>query len=153
MGYPQITYPAAAPTTTLSFTLPPKKKPGTYPIGDQEGVGAASITLSGLRQVLLYREDDFYHLFMEDVPWADMPNWALFISFALTGQSFLYYPDSAGTAYDEYWLEDLGGSARSSSTINNSSSSSQAFNPQESDRQHATFELVFRKVPGGLTHG
>lgn len=147
--YPAIIYPASPPSpgtqTTLNFTLPPVKKPGPYPAADQEGVGVSSISLSGQRQVVWYRNDQFLHLIMDDVPWADMAAWQVFIQYAQQGGSFLYYPDATGTAYDEYWLEDSGGSARAGSAIS-------AWNPTMSDRQHAQFELVLRKVPGGLTH-
>ena len=74
-----------------------------------------------------------------------MAMWQTFIQYALQGGSFLYYPDTGGTAYDEYWLEDSGGSARASAAMN-------AWNPKMGDRMHATFELVLRKIPGGLTH-
>ena len=147
--YPKILYPAVAtsPTTqtTLTFTLPPVKKPGPYPVQDQEGVGAVSLAVSGLRQVMWYRTDQFFHLVMDDVPWADMAAWQTFVQYAIQGGSFLYYPDSTGTAYDEYTLEDSGGSARSQVALD-------AWNPKMGDRQHGQFELVFRKVPGGLTH-
>jgi hypothetical protein len=142
--YPQITYPASAPVTTVSFTLPPLKKPGPYGVMDQEGVGTASITVSGKRQVMWWRTDQFFHL-MITAPWADMAMWQAFIDYALQGGSFLYYPDRTGTAYDEYTIEDSGGSARASQPID-------AWNPVMNDRQHVEFELVLRKVPGGLTH-
>lgn len=149
MGYyPKITYPAASPTTTVTFTTPPVKKPGPYGIADQEGVGSASVSLSGQKQVVWFRTDNFFHLFMQAVPWADMAMWQAFIDYALQGGTFLYYPDSGGTAYDEYWLEDSGGSVRNQST----DSQLDAWNPTMGDRQHSTFELVLRKKPGGLTH-
>lgn len=146
MGYyPKITYPASAPTTTVTFTLPPIGKPGPYPVMDQEGVGAASLSLSGQKQVMWFRTDQFLHLIMEDVPWADAAMWQSFIQYALQGGTFLYYPDATGSAYDEYWVEDSGGSGRASQVLD-------AWNPTMGDRQHATFELVLRKKPGGLTH-
>lgn len=150
--YPKITYPASPPSpgvpTTLNFTLPPVKKPGPYPAADQEGVGVASISVSGLKQVMWLRTDTFLHLIMDDVPWADMANWKAFIQYAIEGGSFLYYPDATGTAYDEYWLEDSGGSVRNQS----SNTQLDAWNPTMGDRQHGQFQLVLRKVPGGLTH-
>jgi hypothetical protein len=150
--YPKITYPASPPSpgvpTTLNFTLPPVKKPGPYPAADQEGVGVASISVSGLKQVMWLRTDTFLHLIMDDVPWADMANWKAFILYAIQGGSFLYYPDATGTAYDEYWLDDSGGSVRNQS----SNTQLDAWNPTMGDRQHGQFQLVLRKVPGGLTH-
>jgi hypothetical protein len=65
------------------------------------------------------------------------------------GGSFLYYPDNTGTAYDEYWLEDAGGSTRNYTTANISPA---VWNPTMGARQMSSFELVLRKVPGGLTH-
>lgn len=148
MSYPipKITWPAAAPTNTLAFTLPNVKKPGPYPIADQEGVGVATISVSGKRQVMWYRTDQFYHLNMELVPWADQAAWQAFIQFAVQGGSFLLYPDASLTAYDEYWLEDPGGSVR------NNNLALSAWNPTMLEQKAAQFELILRKVPGGLTH-
>lgn len=147
MGYyPKIVYPAASPTTTVTFTTPPIKKPGPYGIADQEAIGASSISLSGQKQVMLWRTDTFFHLIMDAVPWADMSMWQAFFDYAVQGNSFLYYPDSGGTAYDEYWLEDSGGSGRNDSPVD-------AWNPTMNAKQHSSFELLLRKVPGGLTHG
>lgn len=150
MGYiPKITYPASAPTTTVTFTTPPNKKPGPYGSGsDQEGVGSVSITLSGQKQVMYYRTDTFLHLIMEDVPWADMAMWTAFIEYGIQGGTFLYYPDAGGTAFDEYWLDDSGGSPRNQ----DADTQLDSWNPKASDRQHASFELVFRLKPGGLHH-
>jgi len=147
---PQIQYPAASPTTTLSFTLPPIKKAGPYGVADQELCGGVSLTLSGKKQVMWQRTDTFLHLIMDDVPWADMPAWQAFIDYALQGNTFLYWPDVAGTAYDEYWLEDSGGSARNQDS--NSSVQLDAWNPVMGDRMHGRFELVLRLVPGGMHH-
>jgi len=144
MGYyPKITY--GSPTTTLLFTLPPLNKPGPYGIADAEAVGARSLSLSGQMQTLHFREDQLFHLKFDDVPWADMAAWQAFIDYAHLGNSFLYYPDASGTAYDEYWLDSSGGSGVANQSID-------AWGPTMSDRQQATFELVLRKVPGGLTH-
>lgn len=141
---PQITYPAASPTTTLSFSYPPTEK---IPVPDQEGVSAVSKTLSGLKQTMWQREDEFVRLKFTSVPFSDLAAWKSFMNYAHQGGSFLYYPDATGTAYDECWLEDSGGSARSST-----GSSSDAWSPNFAFRGFAEFELVIFKVPGGLTH-
>jgi hypothetical protein len=144
---PKITYPASAPTTTLNFTYPPTEKPG---IPDQEGVSAVSKTLSGLKQTRWWREDEFIHLSMKNVPQADLPAWKAFLNYAHQGGSFLYYPDATDTAtYDECWLEDSGGSSRSSG----SGSSSDAWSPTYTARGLVQFELVLQKVPDGITAG
>ncbi len=138
---PQITYPALAPTTTLAFTYPPVEKPA---IDDREIVGAVSITLSGKKQTISYRQDNFKRLSMKFVPQADLANWDAFFSFALDGGSFLYYPDATASAYDEYTLEDGGGSAINSMGVI-------SWNPKYSFRNVDEFELILRKVPGGLS--
>lgn len=149
-GYPKIAYPAASPTSTLQFTYPPINKPGPYGVMDQEAVGSISITLSGKRQVMFLRTDQFFHLIFDStVPWADMAAWQTFMQYAQPGGSFLYYPDAGGTAYDEYVIEDGGGSPRNYTTAN---ISTPAWNPTMGSRQMSSFELVLRKVPGGLTH-
>lgn len=149
---PKITYPASAPVTTLVFTYPPVEKPfGPTNDGDEiEAVRNDSITLSGLRQSMYYRTDEFKHLIMSNVPIADMPAWKAFFNFAQQGDSFLYYPDSTLSGYDEWWDEDSGGSNRSSSS-SSSSSSSTNWAPKYVVRGLASFELVMRKVPGGLS--
>jgi hypothetical protein len=149
---PQITYPASAPANTLVFTYPPVEKPfGLTNDGDEiESVRNDSITLSGLRQSMFFRQDEFKHLIMQNVPQADMPAWKLFFNFAQTGDSFLYYPDSTLSGFDEWLLEDSGGSNRSQ-TSSSSSSSSTNWNPKYVQRHLASFELVMRKVPGGLS--
>ena len=117
---------------------------------DQEAVGSVSLSISGKRQVMYLRTDQFFHLvFDASVPWADMHAWQSFIQYAIQGGSFLYYPDASATAFDEYVLDDAGGSARNQS---GGSYSTPAWNPTMGARQLSSFELVLRKVPGGLTH-
>jgi hypothetical protein len=148
--FPKVVWPAASPTTTLIFDYPPTSKPGPYGVMDQEAVGSISISISGKRQVMYLRIDQFFHLIFDaSIPWASMPNWQTFMDYALQGNSFLYYPDNTGTAYDEYVIEDAGGSPRNYTTVN---VSTPAWNPTMGARQLSSFELVLRKVPGGLTH-
>ena len=78
-----------------------------------------------------------------------MVAWQAFIDYASQGGSFLHYPDNTGTAYDEYWPEDAGGSTRNYTTSNISPA---VWNPTMDATQMSSFELVLRKVPGGLTH-
>lgn len=146
MSYPIPKIEYGSPAVTLSPTLPPIKKAGPYPSCDQEGVGSATVSLSGLKQVMWIRTDTFYHLIMDAVPWADVPAWEAFIDYALQGNTFLYYPDATATAFDEYWLEDSGGSVRNQS----SDTQLDAWNPVMGSREHAQFELVMRLKPGGL---
>ena len=149
-GYPKITWPAAAPTNTLAFTFPPTGKPGPYGVMDQEAVGSVMISISGKRQVMYLRTDQFFRLtFDSSVPWALMAAWQTFIDYANQGGSFLYYPDSLGTAFDEYWLEDAGGSARNQTSAN---ASTPVWSPTMGAHQLSSFELTLRKVPGGLSH-
>jgi len=141
---PKITYPASAPTTTLNFTYPPVEKPG---IDDREVVGAVSYSLSGLKQTLQYRQDNFKHLIMKNVPQSDLQAWDDFISFAQAGGTFLYYPDATDTTtYAECDLVDSGGTTRMDLGLD-------AWNPTYAFRGVSTFELVIRKVPNGITAG
>jgi len=94
---------------------------------------------------MFLRQDQFFVLtFNSNVPWDDMTGWQAFIDYANTGGSFLYYPDDSASRFDEYWLEDGGGSARNSSVIS-------AWNPRMGARMLSSFELTLRKVPGGLS--
>ena len=146
--YPKIVYPASGGTpTTVNFTYPPTTKAAAYPVIDHEAVGVATVTISGKRQVWFLRSDNLMRVTLENVPWSDMPTWEAFVLYAQQGGSFLYYPDGTGTAYDEFWLEDTGGSGRSQTPI-------MSWNPTgvKDAKMLAAFELTFRKVPGGMTH-
>lgn len=149
---PQLSWPASAPANSFVFTYPPVEKPMPNPQdGDEiESVRVDSLTLLGLRQSMFYYQPEFLHLRMKFVPKGDMANWKAFLEYAQQGGSFLYYPDSTARAFDEYWLEDSGGSNRSQS-MNSTSTSSTNWNPKYSFRTINSFEIVMRKVPGGLT--
>ena len=149
MPLPMIQYPAAGPgaITTFIFTYPPVEK-ATAGGGDEvEDVRNDSITVSGLRQTLWWRQDEFKHLIMKFVPIVDMATWRAFIDYAQQGGSFLYYPDSTLPDFDEWWLEDSTGSSRSQTSTTNSPAN---WNPKFAFRSMSQFELVLRKVPNGL---
>lgn len=148
---PKITYPADTEANTLAFTYPPIGKPMLDPRdGDErEGVRADSFTLSGLRQSMFYRADEFKHINMPNVPIADISNWRDFIDYCHQGGSFRYYPDSTLSAFDEYILEDSGGSNRSQTS--SASNSATNWMPKFIVRTIDGFEIVMRKVPGGLS--
>src|SRR3984957_14667842 len=148
--YPKVTWPAASPTSTLQFTYPPINKPGPYGVMDQEAVGSISITLSGKRQVMYLRTDQFFRLIFDaTVPWADMAAWQTFMQYAQPGGSFLYYPDACGSGYDEYVIEDGGASLRKYKTANISPQSGRL---SICPFHLSSFDLVLREVPGRLTH-
>ena len=148
---PKITDPADSEANTLNFTYPPVEKPMLDPRdGDErEGVRSDSFTLSGLRQSMFYRADEFKRLTMKDVPIADISNWRDFIDYAHEGGSFRFYPDATLTAFDEYILEDSGGSNRSQT--DSASNSATNWAPKYVVRTIDGFEIVMRKVPGGLS--
>lgn len=147
---PMFSWPASSPANSFTPTYPPVEKPTIGNAGDEiEDVRVDSFTVSGLRQSIWWRQDEFKHLLMKFVPIADMANWRAFIDYAQQGGSFLYYPDSTQTAFDEWWLEDSTGSQRSSQS--GGSSSSTNWNPKYVFRTMGGFELVMRKVPGGLS--
>jgi len=143
---PKIVYPADSQTDTLNFTYPPTEKPGA---DDLDAQRVDSISLSGLKQSLWYRTDTFKHIQMENVPMEDLPAWTAFMSYAMQGGSFLYYEDASQSAFAEWQLEASGGS--SPSTSSTGTDASDAWSPSYSSRGLASFELYFRKVPGGLS--
>jgi len=150
--YPKIIYPQSPDVgtqTVLYFTYPSVNKPGPYGTFEQESVGSAAISISRQRQVMTMRVDEFMPLKLENVPWAegtseDMSAWQKFMQYALTGGSFLYYPSKG--VYDEYWIEDGGGNSRNADAI-----LSWAPAMAQGTKMFSAFELVMRKVPGGLT--
>ena len=108
MAYPKIVYDAGAGPVTLNFTYPNVDKPGPEDGTSDErgGVRTDSISLSGKKQVFYIRTDKFRTLTMKNVPMTDLPAWAAFMDWAVTGGKFSYYPDSSLGASTDYTLED-----------------------------------------------
>lgn len=143
---PKIAYPADTEETTVNFTYPPTAKPG---IPDQEGVSAISKTLSGLKQTIWWREDQYINLHFKDFPMADLLAFKDFINYCHQGGSFLFYPDADDiSTFVECWLEDSGGSARAPSA---SGTSSEAWTPTYVARGLTGFDLVLQIVPDGIS--
>jgi len=103
MANPAIVYPYGTSTATLNFLRPPTKVPA-YSCG---AVRHDNVASSGVRESVLERIDNFCDL---DLEWvgvgADVQGWAQFMTYALQGGVFSYYPDSSQTAFINYWLED-----------------------------------------------
>ena len=119
---PKIVYNA----TTLNFSYPPVQKPNASL--DRETQREDSITLTGLKQSIFVRTDEFWNLQMDFVPYADLAAWEGFIDWALQGNSFDYYPDSTSGTHTAYTLEDTG------------------WKPQRAFFGFVKFKLRFRKV-------
>ena len=66
-----------------------------------------NVASSGVRESVLERIDSFLDL---DLEWvgtgSDVQAWAQFMSYALQGGVFSYYPDSSQSNCVNYWLED-----------------------------------------------
>ena len=95
-------------SVTLDFTYPPVQKPGPQDGSSDKRVrvGSDSITMSGLKQSVTWRVDLFRTLHMQNVPMEDLPNWAAFFDYALTGAPFDYYPDITLSGFDTWTSED-----------------------------------------------
>jgi hypothetical protein len=103
MAYPQIVYNAGTGPTTLQFQRPPRNVPAY----EFNAVRHDNIASSGVRESILERIDSFLSLEMEWVGiGADVQAWSGFMSFALAGGQFAYYPDASQSAFTNYWLED-----------------------------------------------
>lgn len=111
--------------TTLNFSFPPVQKPGT---DDLEALREDSLSLTGLRQSIWVRTDDFLTLQMDYVPMADLPNWKAFFQYAVQGGQFDYYPDATSSDHAAYELEDV------------------KWNPRFTFRNYAKFSFRMRKV-------
>jgi hypothetical protein len=103
MANPAIVYPCGTSTATLNFLRPPTKVPAC----SSTAVRHDNVASSGLRESVLERIDNFLDL---DLEWVgvgpDVQAWGQFMSYALQGGVFTYYPDSSQTAFVNYWLED-----------------------------------------------
>ena len=95
-------------SVTLDFTYPPVQKPGPQDgtSDERKREGSDSITMSGLTQSVTWRVDRFRILQMDNVPMEDLPNWAAFIDYAITGAPFDYYPDTTLSDFETWTLED-----------------------------------------------
>jgi hypothetical protein len=103
MANPAIIYPFGSGTATLVFQRPPTKVPAY----SAAAVRHDNVASSGVRESVLERIDNFLDL---DLEWvgtgADVEGWAQFMSYALQGGVFAYYPDSSQMSFTNYWLED-----------------------------------------------
>jgi len=103
MSWPKIIYDPGTGAVTLNFLRPPRNVPGHY----RAAVRHDNVATSGVRETVLERVDDFLALEMPFVAAdADLEAWRGFMSHALAGGLFAYYPDAAQTAFTNYWLED-----------------------------------------------
>jgi hypothetical protein len=103
MANPQIIYDAGSGPVTLSFTQLPRRVPAY----EYAAVRHDNVSSAGVRESVLERIDVFLELEMERVAsGSDVQAWDEFMQFALGGGQFAYYPDSAESAYTNYWLED-----------------------------------------------
>ena len=98
MANPCILYPFGTGTVTLNFLRPPTKVPAY----SSTAVRHDNVASSGVRESVLERIDNFLDL---DLEWvgagSDVQAWAQFMSYALQGGVFAYYPDSAQTEFHE----------------------------------------------------
>jgi hypothetical protein len=106
MLIPKFAYNAGSGVVDLIPTIPPLKK--TYSIGGLKATRHDSITSSGEKQSVTERIDTIFPLDFPYVPVTDMAAWEAFMSYALTGGYFTFFPDSTNEAvYYEYTLDSM----------------------------------------------
>ncbi len=104
MANPKILYDAGAGPVTLTFLRAPR----LVPAYEYAAVRHDNISSAGVRETVYERSDTFVEFEMEWVgSGADVTAWNSFISWALKGGQFSYYPDSSLTAFTNYWLENV----------------------------------------------
>ena len=103
MGNPAIVYPFGSSLATLNFLRSPRRVPAYSAMA----VRHDNVASSGVRESVLERIDNYLDL---DLEWVgiggDVAAWAQFMSYALQGGAFTYYPDSSKPSFSNYWLED-----------------------------------------------
>lgn len=129
MAYPvpKIQYNPGTGVVTLNFSYPPMQKAGAP---DLEATREDSFSISGLKQSVFERIDEFLPVQIDFVPLADLPLWQSFIRFALTGGLFNYFPDATVAHFTTYTLEDM------------------KWLPKRNMRGYAKFSFRMRKVVG-----
>jgi hypothetical protein len=100
---PRIIYDAGLGAVTVAPTYANVTKPQ---LDSFEALRHDSISSAGVRQSIVERVDRIVSLMFESVPWGDLPMWENFFAYAITGGSFIYYPDDTATAYRTYELVD-----------------------------------------------
>ena len=103
MANPAIVYPYGSTSATLVFQRPPRRLPAYSAVA----VRHDNVASSGVRESILERIDNYLDL---DLEWVgigvDIAAWGQFMSYALQGGAFAYYPDSSLPAFNNFWLED-----------------------------------------------
>jgi hypothetical protein len=103
MSNPQIIYNPGTGPVTLTIVRPMRFQ-CAY---DYQSVRHDNIASSGVREAIFERIDTFLNFTMEWVGiGADVEAWNAFMSYALEGGQFQYFPDGSQPAYANYWLED-----------------------------------------------
>jgi len=101
MAFPKIIY--GSPAATLTFQRPARKVPAY----NMDAVRHDNLASSGVREAILERVDNLLALEMEYVGiGSDVQAWQAFMSWALAGNLFAYYPDASQASFTNYWLED-----------------------------------------------
>jgi hypothetical protein len=90
---PQFNYGAGFATAFNPTYAATKKEP--VPLSGMEAVRHDSYTTSGLSQNILERIDRVFPLDFPTVPSGDLGAWDAFISWAIAGGQFQYYPDAS----------------------------------------------------------
>src|SRR5438128_4395077 len=127
MAYPKIIYNPGGGPTTFQFQRFPRKVPAYFGVATRHD----NVASSGLRESVLERIDNFLEFEMEWVGiGADVIAWAAFMSYALQGGQFDYYPNSALPGFTTYVLEDTN------------------WKPAYKVPAQYTFSALFRQVPG-----
>ncbi|HEV3278303.1 MAG TPA: hypothetical protein VG860_15905 [Terriglobia bacterium] len=103
MAYPQIIYNPGTGPVTVPFQRPARQLPAY----DYKATRHDNIASSGVRESVLERVDSFLTFEMEWVGiGSDVATWNSFMTFALSGGQFSFYPDASLPAFTNYWLED-----------------------------------------------
>lgn len=128
MAFPKITYNDGA-AQTLPFYLPPIGKPFAW----RDAVRHDSVSSGGVKQTAVERVDEFLEINMAFVePTDDIAAWHAFMTWAILGGEFEYFPDADVDVSDTYTLEDTTWKAERAAA-----------------RQWYKFKLKFRKAVAG----
>lgn len=132
MLLPAIQYDPGTGPVTLNMTYPPVNKPGA---DELNAFRTDTFSDSGLRQSILSRIETYRTLEMKFVPFADLDAWTAFMTYAMGGGPFTFFPDANNTEISDNWsLSDPNGDTTSSTWA-----------PQRVGRYLASFTLRMRK--------
>lgn len=102
MAFPKLTWPTSTEANSFTFKYPPRRQSSII----QKARRHDNTSSYGIRESIFERTETFTNIEMDTVSsGTDVTNWQTFLSYALQGGQFYFYPDAALSGKTAYTLE------------------------------------------------